>query len=203
MSESFPTEQAEDFLNSLEQYAFKDWQIVVEALGKGKQSILLRKGGIQEKEFQLKSPFFWLLPTHYHEELHQVKPEYRFVEKDEGEESSPGCLLLKYVAWVQEDFFVTDWEIVRRLSPFYIWEEPILKKRFDYGKKKGLSVLILRVYRAYPPLEVKEDEKAMRGCRSWVKMASPFTPRRFEAVIDEKKFCEIRKNILLRIKGLL
>ncbi|TFE68932.1 DUF1802 family protein [Methylacidiphilum caldifontis] len=194
MSESFVGSKTADFLNSPLDYAFKEWRIVVEALAKGVQSILLRKGGIQEKEFQLKSPFFWLLPTHYHEELLQIKPEYRYLEKHE--EEPPQGLELKYVAQVHEDFFIPDWELIRKLSDYHIWEEQLLKNRFDYGKKKGLSLLIVRVYRAFPPLKLDEQKIKLGGCRSWIKLPYSVADIQLEAVINDEKFCEMRKNIL-------
>ncbi|MGV3757322.1 MAG: DUF1802 family protein [Verrucomicrobiota bacterium] len=45
--------------------AFKEWAIVVDALGRGEQIILLRKGGISEGRggFQVEHPQFLFWPT--------------------------------------------------------------------------------------------------------------------------------------------
>ncbi|TFE70274.1 hypothetical protein A7Q09_04310 [Methylacidiphilum sp. Yel] len=180
-------------------YAFKDWRIVVEALGQGKQCLLFRKGGIQEKEFQLKAPTFWLLPTSYHEDLLQIKPQYRTFLA--GEVGGQDRVVLKYIATVYHSLFITDWEKVRCLSAFHVWEEEILKKRFEYGKKRGLSLLIVRVYKTRSPFTIAWDEKAMGGCRSWIKMTIPSENIEKEAVMDEEKFCEMQKSILFRING--
>ena len=55
--------------------AFKEWAIVCEALGKGQQSIIFRKGGIHEgkRGFQFKHDQFFLFPTRFHEQEQNVK----------------------------------------------------------------------------------------------------------------------------------
>ncbi|MFM8364659.1 MAG: DUF1802 family protein, partial [Verrucomicrobiota bacterium] len=48
--------------------AFKEWAIVCEALGEGKQSLLVRKGGIAEGRdgFAFRHREFFLFPTAFH-----------------------------------------------------------------------------------------------------------------------------------------
>ena len=50
--------------------AFKEWAVVVEALGAGEQILILRKGGIHEQrgQFTVAHGEFWLFPTQYHED---------------------------------------------------------------------------------------------------------------------------------------
>ena len=49
--------------------AFREWAPVVDALGRGEQIIILRKGGIRENrgEFLVDHREFWLFPTQFHE----------------------------------------------------------------------------------------------------------------------------------------
>jgi hypothetical protein len=56
--------------------AFKEWRVIVEALGAGEQILILRKGGIAEDGggFELKAGKFWLFPTQFHEQLAKTKP---------------------------------------------------------------------------------------------------------------------------------
>ena len=64
--------------------AFKEWTIVVDALGRGEQIIILRKGGIREGRdgFQVDHPQFLLFPTRFHEQRAEVtaKAQARFDE---------------------------------------------------------------------------------------------------------------------------
>jgi len=54
--------------------AFKEWAIVVDALGRGEQVIILRNGGISEgrDRFQVDRPRFLLFPTLHHQQREQV-----------------------------------------------------------------------------------------------------------------------------------
>src|SRR5690348_2515020 len=54
---------------------FKEWSLVCDALGRGEQSIILRKGGIAEggKGFSFQHREFFLFPTFYHEQAAKVR----------------------------------------------------------------------------------------------------------------------------------
>src|SRR5882672_3451390 len=56
--------------------AFKEWAIVVGALGRGEQIIILRKGGISEGRggFTIEHPEFLLFPTLFHQQRASVLP---------------------------------------------------------------------------------------------------------------------------------
>ena len=55
----------------------KEWATVVKALEQGKQTVILRKGGILETAsgFKIESKKFFLFPTWEHQEIKHVKPE--------------------------------------------------------------------------------------------------------------------------------
>ncbi|MEO8428438.1 MAG: DUF1802 family protein, partial [Verrucomicrobiota bacterium] len=55
---------------------FKEWAVVVDALGRGDQIIILRKGGISEGRggFQVEHPEFVLFPTLFHQQRESVVP---------------------------------------------------------------------------------------------------------------------------------
>ena len=54
---------------------FKEWALVCDALGRGEQSIILRKGGIAEGRagFRFQHPEFLLLPTLFHEQAAKLR----------------------------------------------------------------------------------------------------------------------------------
>jgi hypothetical protein len=58
--------------------ALKEWAIVCRALEEGKQSILLRKGGILEykKGFEISQKIFLLYPTFEHQSKEYVQSNY-------------------------------------------------------------------------------------------------------------------------------
>ena len=55
--------------------AFKEWALVSDALGRGGQSMILRKGGIAEGRagFRFQHPEFLLLPTLFHEQAAKLR----------------------------------------------------------------------------------------------------------------------------------
>src|SRR3954470_8187002 len=57
--------------------AFKEWAVIVDALGTGRQILILRKGGISEGRggFQVDQKEFLLFPTLFHQQRGAVLPE--------------------------------------------------------------------------------------------------------------------------------
>ena len=56
------------------EWAFKEWAVVCAALASGRQSVILRKGGIHEGRdgFRVDHREFWLFPTRFHQEPGEV-----------------------------------------------------------------------------------------------------------------------------------
>src|SRR5260370_26878561 len=63
--------------NSMLQHAIKEWAVVCQALARGKQAVILRKGGIAEAygEFTIEHKHFSLYPTYFHQERDGIKAE--------------------------------------------------------------------------------------------------------------------------------
>src|SRR5688572_5262360 len=61
------------------QYAFKEWAVICAALAQGRQSLILRKGGIDEDagDFRVERPRFWLYPTYTHQQNVGIQDEAR------------------------------------------------------------------------------------------------------------------------------
>ena len=64
-------------LPSRTQTALKEWSAVVRALLDGRQRVLLRKGGIHEKRFEVAAQEFLLFPTVAHSHTERVRREHR------------------------------------------------------------------------------------------------------------------------------
>ena len=61
------------------QTALKEWAVTVDALARGQQILLLRKGGIHEdsKDFRVVHPEFLLYPTYEHQREDLLKDDYQ------------------------------------------------------------------------------------------------------------------------------
>ena len=56
--------------------ALKEWALVCKLLLEGRQAIMLRKGGIDEKGFWVEADEFFLYPTYFHQMAEKVRPEF-------------------------------------------------------------------------------------------------------------------------------
>ena len=147
---------------------FKDWSLVCDALGQGRQSLILRKGGIAEgrQGFRFKHDSFFLFPTQYHQQAERVRPEvlsslrptHRPIE---------GTVEVRYFFALEWAEWLSDWDTVARLEPLHVWREDVIRERFAYDDQRGLQYAFGRVYRLETPWRFP-DNPAYGGCRSWI-----------------------------------
>lgn len=148
--------------------AFKEWARVCDALGDGKQSLILRKGGISEGPggFRPEHPAFWLYPTFVHEAEQGLRStgQIRTVE-------TPGVVGLETLVVVEWVGRVERVEQLPRLAEFHDWTEATILARFHY-RSPGLWALAVRADRRAEPWPVAITP-AHLGCKTWVPLESP------------------------------
>ena len=162
---------------------FKEWALVCEALGRGEQSIILRKGGIAEGRagFRFQHDEFLLFPTLFHEQVTKLKlPETTLLPA----RAEDGGIRIEYRARVEWTAAITDLATAHRLAPFHVWRDDVVDERFRYDEKEGLSLAFVRVFRLSEPFAFPDSPK-YGGCRSWVTL--PDLPERMSstAVLDQ------------------
>src|SRR6187402_2864851 len=85
--------------------AFKEWAAVCESLAVGRQTIILRKGGIQETggSFTAEHSAFWLYPTNFHQAAEGLTAEAaEFVARATRAQPKAGTVALQHLAAVHE-----------------------------------------------------------------------------------------------------
>ena len=127
---------------------FKDWALVCAALGHGRQSIILRKGGIAEGRdgFRFKHEEFFLFPTQYHQQSEMVRPA-EFVQLRPELAAPAGTVEIRYCFALDFAVWVDDWAAVARLEPFHVWREEVVRARFAYEDQAGMQCAFGRVFR--------------------------------------------------------
>jgi hypothetical protein len=148
----------------MQSIGFKEWALVCEALGSGRQRLIIRKGGLAEGRdgFAFQHRKFFLFPTYFHEQLDLVRwPDAILPEPPSNE------IEIRYFARVKEVQLVTNWEEVRMLEPQHILREEVVRERFEYGDAPGVYVALVEVFRL-EPVWCFPDSKSYGGCRSWV-----------------------------------
>ena len=92
-------------LQSVQSDALKEWAVVCRALETGRQSILLRKGGIDEGPhgFRMRYREFWLLPTRFHEGAESLGPGHAsLLGQTQAERPEPGTFRVAQYGVVAE-----------------------------------------------------------------------------------------------------
>ena len=148
--------------------AFKEWALVCAALGRGEQSIILRKGGIAEGRagFRFQHPEFLLLPTLFHEQAAKLRVP---AETPLPAPRPDGQLEVRFTARVEWTQDIADWSKVQALAPFHLWQEFEIEKRFVQDEKQLVSLAFIRVQRLSQPF-IFPDSPRYGGCRSWVEI---------------------------------
>src|SRR6266576_934433 len=158
----------------MESVGFKEWAVVCEALGRGRQSIILRKGGIAEGHdgFSFKHREFLLFPTWFHEQAEKVRsePDWRFIGILPMEEGVGGASVeIKYAAHIDMCRTITSLRTAEALAPLHILQPEVVRDRFQYDEAPGLQVALVRVLRIQPAWSFPNERK-YGGCRSWIKL---------------------------------
>jgi hypothetical protein len=165
----------------MESIGFKEWAIVCNALGEGKQSIILRKGGIAEGRdgFAFRHPEFFLFPTFFHEQVGKTRVIEAVIPR-----SSSNEIEIRYFAKLDLASVITSWETAKALEPFHILQPAVVRERFDYDKSAALYVALVRVFRL-EPVWFLSNEKSYGGCRSWLQLPELPTMTRFKPVLTD------------------
>jgi hypothetical protein len=182
----------------MESVGFKEWAVVCEALGDGRQSIILRKGGIAEgrEGFSFRHREFFLFPTWFHEQPQKVRQPGIVVP-----EQSEQTIEIRYAVTVDVLRTITSWDVAEALAPLHILQPEVIRERFDYDEAPGLQVAFVRTYRVHPSWSFP-NEKKYGGCRSWVPLPDLPNESKLEAILNDAEH-KRRQERFLSIVGAL
>jgi hypothetical protein len=181
-------------VGKIESVGFKEWSLVCAALGRGMQSVILRKGGIAEggEGFSFRHREFFLFPTFFHEQVAKVSIATADVP-------APGnTIAIRWYAKVERAVRINLLVIAEAVAPFHILSAEVVRERFGY-KADGLNVAFVRVYEI-SPVWVLQNEKRFNGCRSWVDLPPP-PETIMQPVLDDATHAKLRAEFD-RIVGL-
>lgn len=176
---------------------------MVDALSRGEQIIILRKGGISEGKggFQLEVPRFWFMPTLYHQQREQVIPAAQ-VRYDAIAKDLPGPEVVRLEHWAE----VVHWErlesleAAERLKGQHIWRDEVITDRFDWGKQKAIFALAVRVYRAPQRVELPMKPE-YGGCKSWIELLEDVSTEGSLPVITDAEFAAKMESFKTSLAG--
>ena len=182
-------------MQSENQIAFKEWAVVCAVLAQGRQTLILRKGGIHEgrEGFRVEHGEFWLFPTGFHQQREEiVRDAWPLLEQVDCN-TKLDRIAIRLYAVVQEAHHLKDLAIVSRLSGQHLWSPTAVEQRFYY-RAPGLFALVVRVYSRATPVEISVTNH-MAGCKSWVDLPSPLSTAGLRPVLDDPEIKRKRSAI--------
>jgi hypothetical protein len=172
--------------------AFKEWAIVVDALGRGEQILILRKGGIHEGKggFQVEHPRFWLFPTMFHQQRESVVPvaQARFDQIAPGF-ASADKVRIEFLADVVDWRRIESLEQAEALRGQHVWTDEVIAERFEWGRSKNIFALAVRVFRLPESVELPVLPE-YGGCKSWIELAADIPAKEAVPVVNDQEFAE-------------
>ena len=162
----------------------------MDALARGEQIVILRKGGISEARggFQVEHPQFLLFPTLFHQQRESVVPhaQRRF---DEIASNFPSARTLRVKLYAK----VVDWRRLEvladaeRLRGQHIWRDELIVERFDWGKSKNIFAIAVRVFRLPNPVELPMLP-SYEGCKSWIELEHDVDVSHAAPILSDSEF---------------
>ncbi len=151
--------------------ALKEWATVVKALENGKQTVILRKGGILETAsgFEIDAKKFFLFPTFEHQEAKNLKPQFHnyLDEVKENKPENEHNNITSYAEVINE-IDINSNEKIKALSPFHIWSDSYINDRMNWMPDKPIKAVFLKVYKI-PQFQIPIKSE-YHGCKSWIKI---------------------------------
>ena len=176
-------------MQAANRFAFKEWAVICAALSEGRQTLILRKGGIHERrgEFRVEHPEFWLFPTYVHQEPQALAGDARpLLDRTLSQRPPDGLVRIGHYAVVCGALEMHDPAAAVTLSPHHVWSHETVDQRYHY-RRPGLWVLPVRVYRLPRPFELA-DSPHFAGCRSWVDLPAELPTAGAEPVLSDDEF---------------
>lgn len=173
--------------------ALKEWSAAVHALLDGRQHVLLRKGGIGEKRFEVAAQEFLLFPTVAHSHAERVRPEHRDLLAAAEGDCTGDRLVIRAAAKVVAAVSVNRPDGLGAIQDLHIWTaESVRADRLDFRPKHKLAVLVVSVSPLMEPVRLPRAPE-YAGCTSWVEL--PLRPAPGPPVHDEAALTDVAARV--------
>lgn len=182
-------------------FALKEWAVTLKALSDGRQTLLLRKGGLIEKtaRFTVEHSEFFIYPTYHHQQREGTSPAWT-AELEQTLASPPpeNQVVLSHYAVVRDAFRMTELNRLQTLAGHHCLSDDEVQRRFFYGKTQGLHLILLRVFRLPNPFRLPVRSR-YAGCRSWVDLEEDLPMTGCRPVLDDAAFDREVHRIMARV----
>jgi hypothetical protein len=169
---------------------FKEWAGVCDALARGRQSIILRKGGIREGAgpgaFVPEHDAFWLYPTAVHQAQQGLRLDGETTDPRIHDPDSP--IPIGLLARVELVGRVHDESSLTALEDFHVLAPETVRGRFHY-RSPGLWILATRIWQREPPFRIAASPEHA-GCKTWVTLDDALPTSDLQAALDDSEWAD-------------
>ena len=169
--------------------AVKEWAAVVEAIGQGKQAILLRKYAPARREFFLYPTYEFARPKDY---LERFQPQYGEFVKEIVSSKPKKMTDIKYYASVDDVRHIekADLASLGDMAGLYIWTPKHVAGYFS--DSDGAFVWLLRAYRLSEPVRIPD---LGRGAITYANLRQSISTQGALPVVGLESLSGIKKEI--------
>jgi hypothetical protein len=177
-------------------HALKEWAVAINALESGKTIMLLRKGGIHERNgsFQVAHEQILLYPTYEHQQPFLLKAEYADLVYPVTPGWHPETVRIGSWAVITDILPVNSESVVNALLPFHIWNEHFISDRLKWKARQPLYILLLRTYKLPQAQEIPYSPE-YGGCKSWIDLAQDIDLQGAEPVLSDSAYTQLVETI--------
>lgn len=176
--------------------AFKEWAVICKAVEHGRQTLILRKGGIHEGRdgFRVQHAEFWLFPTNFHQAPEDLSPRALDLwESVRSDSPAEDVIPIQLYVVVENVYEIVDSDLLPKLAGLHGWSDRVLTNRFQY-KTPGLFALVVRAYQRPEPFRL-ESTPSYAGCRSWVELTEELPTAGLRPVLTDHEFALRKQQI--------
>lgn len=177
--------------------AFKEWAVIVDALGRGEQILILRKGGISEGRggFKMEHSRFFLFPTLFHQQRESVvEPAQVRFDQIAPHFPAPDTLRLEFFGEIALAEQLHSLEEANALRGQHVWRDEVIAERFDWGREKAIFALAVKVFRLTQKVELPMLP-SYGGCKSWIELEREISTDGAKPVLAEAEFQQKLENL--------
>lgn len=179
--------------------ALKEWAVAEEALATGQIALLIRKGGIHERQgdFAVEHREFWIYPTGWHQNPPDLA-QHLHPLLDALAPPARGTVPFRVYAVVDDVFRITSPDVLDRLDGMHPLSPPAAHYRFTYRDRPFVHALVVRAHRLAEPVTLP-DTLRYEGCVSWVELDQPIPTAALAPVLSDEDFATLKGEIIRRL----
>jgi hypothetical protein len=179
--------------------ALKEWAVAEEALATGQIALLIRKGGIHERqgEFGVEHREFWIFPTGWHQNPEDLA-EHLHPLLDALAPPARGTVPFRVYAVVDDVFRIESTDVLDRLEGMHPLSLPAAHYRFHYRDRPFVHALVVRAYRMEEPVMLPDIHR-YEGCVSWVELDEELPTAALRPVLSDEDFATVKGEIVRRL----